>query len=570
MANKILNTRIQLKYDTLTNWQSGPFNGTDNTKWLKAGELAIVTLVPNKETAPTSKADQHPLLFKVGTGSHKFDDLPWASALSADVYDWAKQSGIVINTTGNGDFITGITWDADNKRINVTKGSYTVTTSGTGTVITGISKSGTTITATKGNISYNDLTNKPTINNDNQTVKGNGTAFGSNAAIDIVPGSNVTITPDTANNKITISSSYTDTNQKIKAGSVEFGNNDTVEIKAGTNITVTPDKDKKTITITSTDTNTTYAFAEGSTNGAFQVTPSGGSAQFVKVHGLGSAAYTDSKNYATSAQGTKADNAMPKSGGTFTGEVVLSADPTKDLGAATKQYVDSKTAALTGAMHFVGTKPSIPSSGTFNDGDVILVGTKEYVYDSSNGSTITAHWVELGDEGSHALRTITINASGGLTGGGDLSANRTISIADSGVTTAKIADKAVTEAKLADAVTTKLNKQWQPIGNYKTIQSAVNDPAANGKSLTFIDTISQNANGVITATKKNVNLDNYALKSEIPTDFGVTKITSTDTTTSNKDDNISGLKITPATGTGTVNIEIDDTVTFIFDCGGAN
>ena len=91
MANKILNTRIQLKYDTLTNWQSGPFNGTDNTKWLKAGELAIVTLAPNKETSPTSKADQHPLLFKVGTGSHKFDDLPWASALAADVYDWAKK-----------------------------------------------------------------------------------------------------------------------------------------------------------------------------------------------------------------------------------------------------------------------------------------------------------------------------------------------------------------------------------------------------------------------------------------------------------------------------------------------
>ena len=265
MANKILNTRIQLKYDTLTNWQSGPFNGTDNTKRLNAGKLAIVRLAPNKETYPTSKAAQHPLLFKVGTGSHKFDDLPWASALSADVYDWAKQSGIVINTTGNGDFITGITWDADNKRINVTKGSYTVTTSGTGAVITGISKSGTTITATKGNISYNDLTNKPTINNDNQTVKGNGTAFGSNAAIDIVPGSNVTITPDATKNKITISSSYTDTHQKVKAGTTTFGNNDTVEIKAGTNVTVTPDATAKTITIASTDTNDNQLVKAGDT-----------------------------------------------------------------------------------------------------------------------------------------------------------------------------------------------------------------------------------------------------------------------------------------------------------------
>lgn len=39
------------------------------------------------------------------------------------------------------------------------------------------------------------------------------------------------------------------------------------------------------------DGNTTYTFAEGSTNGAFSVTPSGGSAQSVKVHGLAAAAY---------------------------------------------------------------------------------------------------------------------------------------------------------------------------------------------------------------------------------------------------------------------------------------
>lgn len=39
---------------------------------------------------------------------------------------------------------------------------------------------------------------------------------------------------------------------------------------------------------------TTYTFASGTTNGAFTVTPSGGSAQTVYIHGLGTAAY---KNY---------------------------------------------------------------------------------------------------------------------------------------------------------------------------------------------------------------------------------------------------------------------------------
>lgn len=50
-------------------------------------------------------------------------------------------------------------------------------------------------------------------------------------------------------------------------------------------------------------TNTTYTFEEGTTNGAFTVTPKGGSAQSVKVHGLAAAAYkgVDTAAFATSS-----------------------------------------------------------------------------------------------------------------------------------------------------------------------------------------------------------------------------------------------------------------------------
>lgn len=50
-------------------------------------------------------------------------------------------------------------------------------------------------------------------------------------------------------------------------------------------------------------TNTTYTFAEGATNGAFTVTPKGGSAQSVKVHGLAAAAYkgVDTVAFATTS-----------------------------------------------------------------------------------------------------------------------------------------------------------------------------------------------------------------------------------------------------------------------------
>jgi|DEB0MinimDraft_10_1074344.scaffolds.fasta_scaffold10663_1 hypothetical protein len=53
----------------------------------------------------------------------------------------------------------------------------------------------------------------------------------------------------------------------------------------------------------------------------------------------------DSSDYATAAQGTTADNALARSGGTMTGSLTLNADPTSSLQAATKSYVDTIAAA---------------------------------------------------------------------------------------------------------------------------------------------------------------------------------------------------------------------------------
>ena len=54
----------------------------------------------------------------------------------------------------------------------------------------------------------------------------------------------------------------------------------------------------------------------------------------------------DSSDYATAAQGTTADAALPKAGGTMTGNLILNANPSANLGAATKQYVDSSVSNL--------------------------------------------------------------------------------------------------------------------------------------------------------------------------------------------------------------------------------
>ena len=47
------------------------------------------------------------------------------------------------------------------------------------------------------------------------------------------------------------------------------------------------------------------------------------------------------------------------------------------------------------------------------------------------------------------------------------------------------------------------------IDSLKAVQSAVSDPTASGTSITFIATIRQDTNGVITVTKKTVNFNGY-------------------------------------------------------------
>lgn len=105
MANeKLINTRIQLKYDSLENWSS-------KNPTLKSGELAIAYLPP-KGNGNAPAATSEAVLFKVGPGA--FNSLPWASALAADVYSWAKKTGIeIIDDGSTGSVISNIEWKND-------------------------------------------------------------------------------------------------------------------------------------------------------------------------------------------------------------------------------------------------------------------------------------------------------------------------------------------------------------------------------------------------------------------------------------------------------------------------
>lgn len=82
MADVTLNTRFKLSYDTYANW-------TSTNPVLYAGEMAVTTIPVGtsvEQTVPPA------VMFKVGDGTSHYNDLPWASGLAADVYEWAKQA----------------------------------------------------------------------------------------------------------------------------------------------------------------------------------------------------------------------------------------------------------------------------------------------------------------------------------------------------------------------------------------------------------------------------------------------------------------------------------------------
>ena len=83
-ANNTIQTRIALKYDAYSTWLE------KDPKLLK-GEIAIATIPSgDNATKPTGFQNLPNVVIKVGDGEHKYSELPFTSALAADVYEWAK------------------------------------------------------------------------------------------------------------------------------------------------------------------------------------------------------------------------------------------------------------------------------------------------------------------------------------------------------------------------------------------------------------------------------------------------------------------------------------------------
>lgn len=379
MAEITLNTRLVLRNDTSANW------GTNSTKVLLKGEPIIVW----DGTSPK---------IKIGNGTQTVADLPWAFINSSDA-----QSLITAE-------IGKLGWVKN------------VTITGTGNGLANATYAGGILTITKGNFltAHQDISGK--VDKINIPAKESGFyKFAYNAQGQVTSSTAVTKADITS---LGIPAQDTNTTYALSSENVP-GESDTVKVTllpndfSGTseisfsgegNVSILHDSGK--ITISSTDTNTTYVFGEGSTNGAFIVTPSDGSSQSVKIHGLGSAAYTDSTAYATAAQGTLATNAMPKAGGTFTGAPIWATAPTADGHLANKKYVDDTIASkVASVFKFKGTKPTfedLPKTGNV-EGDVwhVEADHTEYVWATVDGA-LNPSWEALGgtiDLSGYALKT---------------------------------------------------------------------------------------------------------------------------------------------------------------------
>jgi hypothetical protein len=109
-TEKLLQTRIQLKYDSYSEWIA------HKNVVLKAGEIGICA-IPSGSSAMNGDGARPQILFKVGDGTTTWENLPWASAKAADVYDWAKAASLPVTKIGTGNVVSSISWDETTKGI---------------------------------------------------------------------------------------------------------------------------------------------------------------------------------------------------------------------------------------------------------------------------------------------------------------------------------------------------------------------------------------------------------------------------------------------------------------------
>lgn len=338
MATQTLNTRIALKSDTIDNWAK-------STLVLLKGEQAIEI------------TESGAYKIKIGDGVKTFAELPYATMtpeeISALIGDGSVQNVTLASGTNNGTLkltVDGTTTDNiavkglgsaayTNTSAYATAAQGTLATNAVRKVVSGTANGTISVTTGTGaatNVAVKGLASAAykTAGSAQGNVPVNGAALGTTADVPVVTNTSGQLVPHASG----------------ALGSAAFKGAETFATAAQG---AKADKSVQSVSITS-----------GTNNGTIKLTVNGKATDDIAVKGLGSAAYTASGAYATAAQGTKADAAMPKAGGTFTGTVTLAADPTDVLQPTTKQYVDAKISSSIAASDAMVFKGTLGTNGT--------------------------------------------------------------------------------------------------------------------------------------------------------------------------------------------------------------
>ena len=381
MAEKVLNTRIQLKYDTYANW-------TDANPVLKAGEMALATIQVNTgdiQSAPT-------VLIKVGDGTHNYNDLPWASGKAADVYAWAKAATkptyAASEITGLDDYINAEIQDtnttyrlaqgsATNKvklqKHELTDGADVWADVGTELTITDAALTGRVTQA------ETDIDALEALVGETPVATQISTAV-SAAKTELIG----TSSDETSANTIYGAKNYADSlntamDTRVDALETAVGTGGSVDSKIQTAIQALDKAD--------TAVEGQFVTQVSEADGIISVTR-----KALAASDIPTLAISKITNLQTELD-SKQDNL-----------VFNSAYDASTNKAATMADVTGAVAGLSGAMHFRGVQSALPEDNEgYASGDVILVGNKEYVFD---GTT----WHELGDESIYAVKGSIVNA----------------------------------------------------------------------------------------------------------------------------------------------------------------
>lgn len=468
VENKRLNTRILLKYDTYENWS------TNNPNLLK-GEMAIAVIDVSDNTQTHSGQTVPQLLVKVGNGlegdAGKYNSLPFVSSLAADVHSWAKAASkptyAINEINGAKEYRTvqgtdEYTWILQARKAQSSDTWETVSTIDLAKISARIKAVEDRMTTAESDIDKLEGTvgdNTKGLVKDVADLKA-AVGEGGSVADAITNAINGLDTPEggvsqaagadgLALNVVQENGIITSISGSIAANTYDaYGSASAVEGKLN---------DYKTTNDTAVQAAKAAADkAQGDVNKEI----------------LDRKAAIEALKMTAAVEGTQGPGTVVKfvdkvnqTNGVVSaelGELVFnSAYNAESNKAATMSDITDTLANLSGAMRFKGVKESLPADNSgYIGGDVIIVGTKEYVFDSTN-------WVELGDETTAG--TLIQGIKGSSTG----SAAKTVTAHTqaNGVVTLTYSDIAIAESQVA-GLTNKLTTMQGEIDAEETRAAA--------------------------------------------------------------------------------------------------